>query len=78
MAPKVAEHWSLTILPKKLLKIGAKAVVDCLFNTLQLAEMTGSRDLVSAISAGVRLAAATAHSSLKGRRENHWEVAGKG
>ncbi len=44
--PKEAEHWSLTTLREKLVKIGAKAVAHGRYVTFQLAEVAVPRDLV--------------------------------
>ncbi len=43
--PKEVEHWSLTTLPGKLVKIGAKVVRHGRYVTFQLAEVAVSRDL---------------------------------
>ena len=39
------EHWSLTTLREKLVKIGAKVVVHGRYVTFQLAEVAVPRDL---------------------------------
>ena len=43
--PKKVEHWSLTTLCEKLVKIGAKVVCHGRYITLQLAEVAVSRAL---------------------------------
>ena len=43
--PKEVEHWSLTTLREKLVKIGAKVVRHGCYVTFQLAEVVVSRDL---------------------------------
>ena len=43
--PKAAEHWSLTTLRKKLIKIGAKVVSHGRYVTFQLAEVAVPREL---------------------------------
>jgi hypothetical protein len=43
--PKEVEHWSLTTLHEKLVKIGAKVVSHGRYVTFQLAEVAVSRDL---------------------------------
>ncbi len=43
--PKEVEHWSLTTLREKLVKIGAKVVRHGCYVTFQLAEVAVSRDL---------------------------------
>ena len=43
--PKEVEHWSLTTLREKLVKIGAKVVCHGRYVTFQLAEVAVSRDL---------------------------------
>ncbi len=43
--PKEVEHWSLTTLREKLVKIGAKVVSHGRYITFQLAEVAVSRDL---------------------------------
>ncbi len=43
--PKKVEHWSLTTLREKLVKIGAKVVCHGRYITLQLAEVAVSRAL---------------------------------
>ena len=43
--PKEVEHWSLTTLREKLVKIGAKVVRHGRYVTFQLAEVAVSRDL---------------------------------
>ncbi len=40
--PKEAEHWSLTTLREKLVKIGAKSVSHDRYVTFQMAEARGS------------------------------------
>ncbi len=44
--PKGVEHWSLTTLREKLVKIGAKLVRHGWYVTSQLAEVAVPRDLV--------------------------------
>ncbi len=43
--PKEAEHWSLTTLREKLIKIGVKVVSHCRSVTFQLAEVAVPREL---------------------------------
>ncbi len=43
--PKEAEHWSLTTLREKLIKIGAKVVRHGRYITFQMAEVTIPRNL---------------------------------
>ncbi len=43
--PLEAEHWSLTALREKLVKIGAKVVRDGRYGTFQLAEVAVPREL---------------------------------
>ncbi len=43
--PKEVEHWSLTTLREKLVKIGAKVVRHGRYVTFQLAEVAVARDL---------------------------------
>lgn len=43
--PKEVEHWSLTTLRKKLVKIGAKVVSHGRYVTFQLAEVAVPRSL---------------------------------
>ena len=43
--PKEVEHWSLTTLREKLVKIEAKAVRQCRYVTFQLAEVSVPRNL---------------------------------
>lgn len=43
--PKEVEHWSLTTLREKLVKIGTKVVSHGRYVTFQLAEVAVSRDL---------------------------------
>ena len=47
--PRNVQHWSLTTLQEKLIKIGAKVVRHARYVTLQLAEMAVPRDLFAAI-----------------------------
>ncbi len=47
--PKEVEHWSLTTLREKLIKIGAKVVRHGRYITFQLAEVTVSRALLAQI-----------------------------
>ena len=47
--PKEAEHWSLTTLREKLIKIGAKVVRHGRSVTFQLAEVAIPRRLFAAI-----------------------------
>ena len=44
-APKEVEHWSLTTLREKLVKIGAKVVSHGRYVTFQLAEVAVPREL---------------------------------
>ena len=43
--PKAVEHWSLTSLREKLVKIGAKIVTHARYVTFQMAEVAVPRDL---------------------------------
>ncbi len=43
--PKGVEHWSLTALREKLVKIGAKIVAHGRYVTFQLAEVAVPRDM---------------------------------
>ena len=43
--PKEAEHWSLTTLREKLIKIGAKVVRHGRYITFQMAEVAIPRNL---------------------------------
>ena len=45
MLPKEVEHWPLTALRKKLVKIGAKVVRHGRYVAFQLAEVAVSRNL---------------------------------
>ena len=47
--PKEVEHWSLTTLREKLVKIGAKVVGHGWYVTFQLAEVAVARDLFRCI-----------------------------
>ncbi len=47
--PKEVEHWSLTTLREKLVKIGAKVVHHGRYITFQLAEVAIPRSLFAAI-----------------------------
>ncbi len=47
--PKEAEHWSLTTLREKLVKIGAKVVRHGRYVTFQLAELAVPRSLFQKI-----------------------------
>ncbi len=47
--PKDVEHWSLTTLREKLVKIGAKVVAHGRYATFQLAEVAVSRTLFADI-----------------------------
>jgi hypothetical protein len=47
--PKAVEHWSLTTLREKLVKIGAKIVRHGRFITFQLAEVAVSRALFAQV-----------------------------
>jgi hypothetical protein len=44
--PKQVEHWSLTTIREKLVKIGAKVVAHGRYVTFQMAEVAVPRDLV--------------------------------
>ncbi len=48
-SPKDVEHWSLTTLREKLIKIGAKVVRHGRYITFQLAEVAISRSLFATI-----------------------------
>jgi hypothetical protein len=43
--PKQVEHWSLTTIREKLVKIGAKVVAHGRYVTFQMAEVAVPRDL---------------------------------
>jgi hypothetical protein len=43
--PKEVEHWSLTTIREKLVKIGAKVVAHGRYVTFQMAEVAVLRDL---------------------------------
>jgi hypothetical protein len=43
--PKAVEHWSLTSLREKLVKIGAKIVTHARYVTFQMAEVAVPREL---------------------------------
>jgi len=47
--PREVEHWSLTALREKLVKIGAKVVRHGRYVTLQMAEVAVPRDLFQEI-----------------------------
>ena len=47
--PKELEHWSLTTLREKLVKIGAKVVRHGRYVTFQMAEVAVPRDLFQEI-----------------------------
>ena len=47
--PRAVEHWSLTTLREKLIKIGAKVVRHAKYVTFQLAEVAVPRELFAAI-----------------------------
>ncbi len=47
--PEAVEHWSLTTLQTKLIKIGAKVVRHGRYITFQLAEVAVSRALLAQI-----------------------------
>ena len=47
--PEEVEHWSLTTLQEKLVKIGAKVVAHGRYVTFQMAEVAVPRDLFRAI-----------------------------
>jgi len=47
--PQQVEHWSLTTLREKLVKIGAKVVRSARYVTFQMAEVAVSRQLFAAI-----------------------------
>ncbi len=47
--PEAVEHWSLTTLQTKLIKIGAKVVRHGRYVTFQLAEVAIPRDLFAEI-----------------------------
>ncbi len=47
--PEAVEHWSLTTLREKLIKIGAKVVRHGRYITFQLAEVAVSRPLFADI-----------------------------
>ncbi len=50
--PKEVEHWSLTTLREKLVKIGAKVVAHGRYVTFHLAEVAVPRDLSTKKSCG--------------------------
>jgi hypothetical protein len=58
--PRAVEHWSLTTLREKLIKIGAKVVHHARYVTFQLAEVAVPRWLFAAILERVRRFAAVA------------------
>ena len=62
--PKEVEHWSLTTLREKLVKIGAKVVRHGRYVTFQMAEVAVSRSLFQNSSAGC----ATNQALRRGRR----------
>ena len=47
--PKPVQHWSLTTLREKLIKIGATVTRHSKYVTFQLAEVAVTRDLFAAI-----------------------------
>ena len=47
--PKPVQHWSLTTLREKLIKIGAKVTRHAKYVTFQLAEVAVTRNLFAAI-----------------------------
>ena len=47
--PKAVEHWSLTTLPEKLIKTGAKVVRHGRYVTFQLAEVAIPKGLFAEI-----------------------------
>jgi hypothetical protein len=47
------EHWSLTTLREKLIKIGAKAVAHARYVTWQMAEVAVPKELFAAILARI-------------------------
>ena len=47
--PKEVEHWSLTTIREKLIKIGAKVVSNCRYVTFQMAEVAVSHYLLRRI-----------------------------
>ena len=47
--PKSVKHWSLTTLPEKLIKIGAKVVTHSRYVIFQIAEVAVPRELFAAI-----------------------------
>jgi hypothetical protein len=47
--PRVVEHWSLTTLREKVVKIGAKVVRHARYVVFQLAEVATPRELFAAI-----------------------------
>ena len=49
MLPQEVEHWSLTVLREKLVKIGAKVVSHGRYVTFQLAEVAVPRGLFEKI-----------------------------
>ena len=53
--PKEVEHWSLTTLREKLVKIGAKVVRHGRYVTFQLAEVAVSKSLFQKILALIEI-----------------------
>ena len=51
--PKPIQHWSLTTLREKLIKIGAKVTRHAKYVTFQLAEVAVTRNLFAAILARI-------------------------
>ena len=47
--PRSVQHWTLTTLREKLIKIGAKVVRHARYVTFQLAEVAVPRELFAAI-----------------------------
>ena len=47
--PKEVEHWSLTSLREKLVKIGAKVITHARYTVFQMAEVAVPRDLMRRI-----------------------------
>jgi len=51
--PQEVEHWSLTSIREKLVKIGAKLVTHARYATFQMAEVAVPRDLFRRILANI-------------------------
>ena len=56
--PRTVEHWSLTTLREKLVKIGAKVITHAPYVIFQMAELAVPRRLFAAILERIRRVAA--------------------